>query len=73
MHADGTADEDRYKIRLQAALPAPVRLVSSFYDYNIEGPGQHYHVLVDERNRISLLGYNPFGQGDAVPGIVPFP
>ncbi|MNC18011.1 Regulator of chromosome condensation (RCC1) repeat protein [compost metagenome] len=73
VHADGTADEDRYKIRLQAALPAPVRLVSSFYDYNIEGPGQHYHVLVDERNRISLLGYNPFGQGDAVPGIVPFP
>lgn len=73
VHADGTAAEERYKIRLQAALPAPIKLMSSFYDYNIEGPGLHYHVLVNDRNQVSLLGYNPFGQGDSVPGIVPFP
>lgn len=70
---DGTAVEDRRKIRLQAALPAPLRLMSSFYDYNIEGPGLHYHVLVDERNQVSLLGYNPFGQSTFTPGLVEFP
>lgn len=73
VHEDGTASEDRYKLRLQAELPAPVKLISSFYDYNIEGPGLHYHVLLNERNRVSLLGYNPFGQGDSKPGVVPFP
>lgn len=73
VHADGTAGEDRHKLRLQAQLPAPVKLLSSFYNYNIEGPGLHYHVLVNERNQVSLLGYNPFGQMDPKPGIVPFP
>lgn len=73
VRADGTAAEDRHKLRLQAQLPAPVRLIASFYDYNIEGPGLHYHVLVNGQNRISLLGYNPFGQMDSKPGIVPFP
>jgi hypothetical protein len=73
VHADGTAGEDRHKLRLQAQLPAPVKLLSSFYNYNIEGPGLHYHVLVNEHNQVSLLGYNPFGQIDPKPGIVPFP
>lgn len=73
VHTNGTVGEDRHKLRLQAELPAPVRLLSSFYDYNIEGPGQHYHVLVNERNQVSLLGYNPFGQMDPKPGMVPFP
>lgn len=73
VHADGTAGEDRHKLRLQAQLPEPVTRISSFYDYNIEGPGMHYHVLVNDQNRISLLGYNPFGQMDPKPGIVPFP
>jgi hypothetical protein len=72
VHKDGTADEDRYKIRLKAALPAPIKFISSFYDYNIEGPGLHYHVLVNAHNQISLLGYNPFGQTDPVPGRVLF-
>ncbi|MNI97539.1 hypothetical protein D3C73_1562030 [compost metagenome] len=73
VHTNGTAGEDRHKLRLQAELPAPVKLLASFYDYNIEGPGLHYHVLVNERNRVSLLGYNPFGQMDPKPGMVPFP
>lgn len=64
---DGTAREEGYKIALHASLPAPLRLVSSLYAYNIEGPGLHYHLLVDERGKVAILGYNPFGQSGFVP------
>lgn len=53
-------------------IPQPVRLLSSSYNYWIEGPGSHYHVLVTEDDRIALIGYNPFGKQSNHPGKVKF-
>lgn len=61
-----TADGSIYEHGWRAA-PAereqvlkPVRLLSSSYKYNIEGPGFHYHILVAEDDKLIVLGQHPF-------------
>ncbi|WP_438446974.1 hypothetical protein [Gorillibacterium sp. sgz5001074] len=51
----------------------PIRLLASYYNYAIEGPGSHYHLLVTESGRVALLGVNPWGGQSAVPEPVVVP
>lgn len=67
---DGQIFEHDWKPFQKQKVPSPVRLVSSTYDYAIEGPGWHYHVLVTEDDKIVLIGDNPYGKGDNQPAKV---
>ncbi|MBE5394782.1 MULTISPECIES: hypothetical protein [Brevibacillus] len=49
------------------AIRDQARIISSTYDYAIEGPGSHYHLLVTANDKLAVIGYNPFGHRSAKP------
>ncbi|MED1798785.1 RCC1 domain-containing protein [Brevibacillus porteri] len=67
---DGQIFEHEWEPLKKQKVAAPVRLISSSYDYAIEGPGSHYHVLVTEDDKIVLIGDNPYGKGELQPDMV---
>ncbi|MEJ8547307.1 regulator [Brevibacillus borstelensis] len=58
---DGHIFEHEWEPFKRQAIPDQVRLISSVYDYAIEGPGSHYHLLVTAKDKLVVIGYNPFG------------
>jgi alpha-tubulin suppressor-like RCC1 family protein len=67
---DGELYEHDWNELAKKRVPRPVRLVASSYDYAIEGPGSHYHVLVTEDDKIVVIGYNPYGRSSLEPQLV---
>ncbi|MFS0918710.1 regulator [Brevibacillus sp. 179-C 1.1 NHS] len=64
---DGQIFEHDWEPFKKQKVAAPVRLISSTYDYAIEGPGSHYHVLVTEDDKVVIIGDNPYGTGELQP------
>ncbi|MGF9800923.1 regulator [Brevibacillus agri] len=67
---DGQLYEKDWSPLVKKQIPRPVRLVASTYDYAIEGPGSHYHVIVTEDDKVVVLGYNPFEKSSLQPQLV---
>ncbi|MGG3244245.1 regulator [Brevibacillus formosus] len=67
---DGQIFEHEWEPLQKQKVAAPVKLISSSYNYAIEGPGSHYHVLVTEDDKIVLIGENPYGKAELQPGMV---
>jgi hypothetical protein len=58
---DGYIYEHDWSPSRRQLIPYPIHMVSSAYDYAIEGPGSHYHLLVTNNNKLAIIGSNPFG------------
>lgn len=70
---DGNIFEHDWSPSKPQSIPQPIHMVSSHYDYAIEGPGSHYHLLVTIKDKIAVIGFNPFGQFSATPAKVVVP
>jgi hypothetical protein len=64
---DGYIIEQNWNPSQRQLIPDPISLVSSYYRYAIEGPGSHYHLLVTSKNKLAIIGYNPFGNASSSP------
>lgn len=71
--ADGQWFEQDGNLPQRQPIPEEVRLLSSNYDYAIEGPGSYYHFIVTSSGTLAVIGYNPFGALSSVPGSVVLP
>jgi hypothetical protein len=70
---DGYIFENYRNPSQRQLIPDPISLVSSFYSYRNEGPGSYYHLLVTSKNKITIIGYNPFGYASSSPDKVILP
>jgi hypothetical protein len=70
MTKDGQLYEKDWPVMQRQQAPEGIRLISSSYQYAIEGPGMHYHLLWTLDGKLSIIGYNPLGSESAAPGKV---